>query len=445
MLRWTGPAIVMALTLAGCGDDGGPAVAIDAPSVDVDAPPPPPIDAPPIDAPPLPSPATRVVDVVPGPRGSSPSLLTAVGGRLYFVASDGAGVRHLWRSDGTAAGTIDVAALPETVLFLLALGDRVLLATFDGTDVDLWASDGTAAGTGAIRRLSSGPPGRGTFGLVAGGRAYVQGGPSVWVSDGTAAGTIALADFAGATPGRSIAPLGDRVIFSDGACGLWTTDGTRAGTTRTATLAACAAAFASGATTGPAYFVNAEGGDLARTDGTDPGTYRVFTPIIDGPTSFVNDDTQAWFGIGYQELWHSDGTLAGTARTGALPNNPPPFVQTLRWQLARLGREVVAAGQGLYVSRGPSTDPRLLVDERMRPPVALADVVLVTEQDDDGATIMEVSGEPATARSLQRFTVPTGGEYVPPGEYTLVGDTVFFIAADPASGIELWSMPRSAL
>ena len=38
--------------------------------------------------------------------GSYPDDLTAVGGTLFFAADDGATGRELWKSDGTAAGTV---------------------------------------------------------------------------------------------------------------------------------------------------------------------------------------------------------------------------------------------------------------------------------------------------------------------------------------------------
>ncbi len=32
--------------------------------------------------------------------------MTAVGNKLYFIATDGSSGRELWRSDGTTAGTV---------------------------------------------------------------------------------------------------------------------------------------------------------------------------------------------------------------------------------------------------------------------------------------------------------------------------------------------------
>ncbi|BBH39037.1 hypothetical protein myaer102_15570 [Microcystis viridis NIES-102] len=45
-----------------------------------------------------------VKDINPG--SSNPYDLTAVGNTLFFAASDGVNGRELWKSDGTAAGTV---------------------------------------------------------------------------------------------------------------------------------------------------------------------------------------------------------------------------------------------------------------------------------------------------------------------------------------------------
>src|SRR5205807_5582603 len=52
-----------------------------------------------------------VKDINPGsaygfPASSSPNNLTAVGGTLFFSANDGTNGKELWKSDGTAAGTV---------------------------------------------------------------------------------------------------------------------------------------------------------------------------------------------------------------------------------------------------------------------------------------------------------------------------------------------------
>src|SRR5438477_5728819 len=58
-----------------------------------------------------------VKDVYPGtdsagnPHGSSPANLTSVGGALYFTAVDGVNANRLWKSDGTPDGTVVVQTI----------------------------------------------------------------------------------------------------------------------------------------------------------------------------------------------------------------------------------------------------------------------------------------------------------------------------------------------
>ena len=57
-----------------------------------------------------------VKDINPGSGSSYPSNLTNVNGTLFFTADDGTNGRELWKSDGTAAGTVLVANLVASSL-----------------------------------------------------------------------------------------------------------------------------------------------------------------------------------------------------------------------------------------------------------------------------------------------------------------------------------------
>jgi ELWxxDGT repeat protein len=111
---------------------------------------------------------TRLVrEIRPGLLGSEPRELTSVGNTLFFTANDGKTGRELWKSDGTSKGTTLVANIANPVVNgtsypgdssnpsgLTAVGNT-LFFTADGGDkgVGLWKSDGTAAGTVFVSEL----------------------------------------------------------------------------------------------------------------------------------------------------------------------------------------------------------------------------------------------------------------------------------------------------
>src|SRR5262249_30319940 len=109
-----------------------------------------------------------VADIFPG---AFPSELTNVGGRLFFTAFDGEHGEELWHSDGTPAGTgivKDIFPGPGNAFFsrsfertLTAVGGRLYFIADDGsTGRELWESDGTEAGTVRVRDVLPGPAGQ---------------------------------------------------------------------------------------------------------------------------------------------------------------------------------------------------------------------------------------------------------------------------------------------
>jgi ELWxxDGT repeat protein len=276
---------------------------------------------------------------------------TAVmGGEYYFIEPQAVG-SALWKTDGTAAGTVLVKTLGTYQGFsdqILVIGNKLFFAMDDGVNGrELWVSDGTEAGTRLVKDINPGPTGSNTSGQMVAfkGKAYFRAysagrGDELWSSDGTDAGTKLVKEIypgpAGANIGYSLAELDGFLYFgalSGAERGIWRTNGTRAGTTR---VIAQYSQFLS--TDGNYIYFGAQGDTsstfkLMRTDGTSSGTiplgqfvsngsFQYFSTLnVNGKAMFVADD-----GIHGNELWTTDGTPEGTKvidlLRGRLSSNP---------------------------------------------------------------------------------------------------------------------------
>lgn len=143
----------------------------------------------------------------------------AMGGRLYVSAFDQATGYELWRTDGTPAGTVlvkDIAPGPTTGTYpldwntgVVAVGNRVFFGGYDAQrGVELWKSDGTAAGTVIVKDVYPGKSnGVGYYAntAVVNDRLYFVGRTddtwgdegitsqnSLWTTDGTTVGTVPI-------------------------------------------------------------------------------------------------------------------------------------------------------------------------------------------------------------------------------------------------------------
>jgi ELWxxDGT repeat protein len=157
----------------------------------------------------------------------APLVFTVSGDLAYFVNH---AAHELWRTDGTAAGTIRVAAFEATSL--TDVNGILFFAGDDGVHgEELWTSDGTPEGTRMVRDIWPGPIGssptalRNVDGvLVFAAHDGVNGGEP-WRSDGTKPGTYILADVnpgIGSSDPSDFARSGDLVFFraDDGETGL---------------------------------------------------------------------------------------------------------------------------------------------------------------------------------------------------------------------------------
>ncbi len=154
----------------------------------------------------------RVADILPGPQGSEPHDLVRLGNRVYFLAANAATTllgESLWRTDGSAQGTVRVRDLaldghPSWGRSLTVAGSRLYFTVYnETTGAELWASTGETAGTGLLIDLNPGPGNSspqsltlvgGTGGILLFAAADGLTGLEPWRTDGTAAGTRQVGD-----------------------------------------------------------------------------------------------------------------------------------------------------------------------------------------------------------------------------------------------------------
>lgn len=275
---------------------------------------------------------------------STPGNLIEMGGILYFSADDGVNGRELWKSDGTANGTVLVRDIntgtfsdtsgttPVTKprssapgLFTVA-GNTMYFAAIDfNNGAELWKTDGTAAGTVRVADLNPGTAnafGTGDQMIVINGILYFsaingQNGSELWKLDTTGTtGPVMLKDIRPGSQGNlneflAFAEYNGKLYFTadNGTTGkeLWVSDGTAAGTVIVADLdtgshTASNQQVPNGSF--PLYFTKANGllyftaataatgRELWRTDGTTAGTHQVtdavYGPVGEDPREITN-------------------------------------------------------------------------------------------------------------------------------------------------------------
>ena len=314
---------------------------------------------------PLTGTTTLVGDIDPA-NGSFPfdaanSFFAALpGGNTVFAADDGTGTQQPWITDGTAAGTHEIANINPGGSFSVGIGTTHYQTTVKGSV----AQDFVTLNSSQVL-------------FVAGDAAH---GFELWVTDGTAAGTTLLDDiYPGTTSSNpsSITALGDgRALFaaSDPAHGteLWVTNGTTAGTTLVADLVQTTSngypnssypnsfvALGGGRALFSAY--DGVGSALWSTDGTASGTSEIvrvtspsyLTRLGNGRVVFTN------LANGVQQLWVTDGTASGTRNVPAAGVNAGSVIA----DQSSSGFGVLGDGRAEFIVTLPSTDAQLWVTD----------------------------------------------------------------------------------
>ncbi len=379
-----------------------------------------------------------LLDVYPGPGGSRPEQFTMMGGFLYFAAVGG-----LWKTDGTAAGTVQQPGQAKALRLLTQFGSHVYFAGHTTTtNHEVFRSDGTATGT---QLFFEGKPGTGSGGPLAFAAGpsklyfaiYTSAGQQLFSSDGTTAGTVAIAQIARNTPityTYGITTIGDQLFFvnwtSNLGSELWTSDGTPAGTRLLKDLAP-------GSTSGnppslqavgsTLYFYASSGGPshvLWKSDGTTAGTTVVHPVASTGRIQYQRQYTEmrTWFvddgkgGVVFsgtsnqtgEEMWRTDGTRAGTTLVADIDSAAAGDTQSAFSQISSAAGAVDLYGRTIFIA-------------------------------DDGRTGMEPWVSDGTLNGTMQLADVNFGKY---GSYcedlTVVGSYVFFSATASGLGRELW-------
>jgi ELWxxDGT repeat protein len=272
-----------------------------------------------------------LADIYQSPLASAIQEITALGNLAFFRANDGVTAHEPWVSDGTAAGTFllsDVYSGPMTSnpSGFAPAGSQVLFAAQEDIyGIELWASDGTTSGTTLVKDIFPGPGWSSPEELVSLGdrvvfrAADLEHGYEPWVSDGTPAGTLMLADILSGTGysyPRDLLRYGDQVYFEvDDGVGpqLWVTGGTPGTTLPVVSLPGWMEGFYAVEGNGMFFFVPPPGLLSAEPPGEgDPDG----AAGVDGGSPDWDDETTP------MDLWHSDGSAAGTAYVATLPGYP---------------------------------------------------------------------------------------------------------------------------
>lgn len=412
---------------------------------------------------------TKIIsDIVAGGDGSAPENLVMLNGAIYFTAETPAQGRELWKTGGTP-GTTEIvkdifpgteSGFDEDDFDLASTGTYLLFsAVSPNSGKELWRSDGSADGTLLLKEInplgessnpnSFFPLNSNTFLFLATGAGT---GEELWKTDGTPAGTILLKDINTLTnissEPRDFTRINNIVVFlaTDMANGeeLWKTDGTPDGTALVKDINPGAPGSTSiesflGTVSifggfhvfnNHVYFIATNGEDqyqLWSSDGSEDNTILLNPVLPDailpvgaqiGLPLAINLPGKFIFSVAnleHNELWESNGTPAGTKLFKSF--TPPGFLfimQGFNFDTATgnltyplfqgnkffFSASTAASGRELWISDG-------------------------------------VDSTPAHTRMVKEIN-PGANDAITTFSYLNTSTQLFFAADDGTNGVELW-------
>ncbi|MBR8826407.1 MAG: VCBS repeat-containing protein [Gomphosphaeria aponina SAG 52.96 = DSM 107014] len=374
-----------------------------------------------------------VKDLRDGSKSSTPANLTNINNIIYFQANNGINGIELWKSDGSAAGTVVVKDIRDgskssKPANLTKLNNLLYFQANNGINgIELWKSDGSAAGTVLVKDIYGGSNSSNPANLTKlNNLLYFQAnnginGIELWKSDGSAAGTVLLKDIRSggnsSTPSNLINVNGTLFFqANNGANGveLWKSDGSAAGTVLVKDI------LLNGGSSNPANLTDVNGTlfftandginglELWKSDGSAAGTVLVKDILLNGgsnPANLTDVNGTLFFtandGINGVELWKSDGSEAGTV----------------------LVKDILL--------NGGSSNPANLTDVN-------GTLYFTANNGINGIELWKSDG--SAAGTVLAIDIFAGSGNSNPANLTDVGGELYFTANNGINGIELWSL-----
>ncbi|MEP6675993.1 MAG: ELWxxDGT repeat protein [Ferruginibacter sp.] len=337
-----------------------------------------------------------VKDINPGTSNGSPADLTNVNGTLFFTAWDGVNGGELWKSDGTAAGTIMIKDI--TTANNLTTNKPTQLCNVNGilffngytaaANKELWKSDGTDAGTVLVKDIvpGSSSPGGNPVDLINNNGTLLfrsSSGNSLWKSDGTDAGTVVVKSFSLCQYLTAIEALPGNIIF-----------------------------YAGDASTGD--------DEIWKSDGTVAGTAQLKNVGIDNPASLYNT---TGFPHVEEAFAHSNGKFFFSGKNANGSGSPYSFYSTegtdattikLGEHNAGFMEDAVNAGGYIYFAFTNASGKELWKSDG-----TIAGTVMVKD-------------------------INPGANSSSPERLFNLNGTIYFVATNGTAGIELWKTDGTA-